>query len=135
MIITLRAEVRSDRLSAEVARGDAMAPYGEHCDVLIVRGSFAGLVAARSAAMRGARLPPLLISSFEDYVRKRKTRQKEQGMDDRPDNRGRGWRNNWGLILATVAALALFGAVVAYKFTGDFTGMATLGTSGRQQPR
>jgi hypothetical protein len=77
---------------------------------------------------------PLVIACFEGYVGKRKIRQKEHGMDDRPD-RGRVWRNNWGLILATVAAIALFGAVVAYKFTGDFTGMATLGTSGRQQPR
>jgi hypothetical protein len=39
------------------------------------------------------------------------------------------------LILAALAALAVIGAGMAYKFTGDFTGLLTFGTSGRQQPQ
>jgi len=35
------------------------------------------------------------------------------------------------MLLLTAAALIFFGLVIAYKYTGDFTGMATFGTSGR----
>lgn len=51
------------------------------------------------------------------------------------DHRRQEWRNNWRLVLAALAALVVIGAGMAYKFTGDFTGLATLGTSGRQQPQ
>jgi hypothetical protein len=52
-------------------------------------------------------------------------------MDTR--NRGRGW--NRGLVLALLAALAVIGISMAYKYTGDFTGLMTSGTSGRSQPQ
>jgi len=35
------------------------------------------------------------------------------------------------MLLVTAAALILFGLLIAYKYTGDFTGLATFGTSGR----
>ena len=56
-------------------------------------------------------------------------------MPDRADNRARRWRSNWGLILAALAALAIIGAGIAYEYTGDFSGLMTFGTSGRQQPK
>jgi hypothetical protein len=49
--------------------------------------------------------------------------------------RTKGWKSNWGLMLAALAAVAFIAAGMAYKFTGDFTGLATFGTSGRQQPQ
>src|SRR5258708_2692241 len=42
-------------------------------------------------------------------------------------------RSNWRLILAIIVALAVIGTGVAYKYTGDFTGLLTFGTSGRHQ--
>ncbi|HET7448610.1 MAG TPA: hypothetical protein VFJ49_12010 [Methyloceanibacter sp.] len=41
-----------------------------------------------------------------------------------------GWKSNWGLILAALAALAVIGAGMAYTFTGDFTGLVTFGVRG-----
>jgi hypothetical protein len=40
-------------------------------------------------------------------------------------------RRDWKLLVAAVLALALVIAVVAYKYTGDFTGFAKFGTSGQ----
>jgi hypothetical protein len=54
-------------------------------------------------------------------------------MDDRTSDRGRGC--NWGLVLAVLAALAVIGIGMAYEYTGDFTGLMTFGTSGRNQPQ
>src|SRR5258708_38358324 len=42
-------------------------------------------------------------------------------------------RRDWKLIGAAVLALALLIGVIAYKYTGDFTGVVKFGTSG--QPR
>jgi hypothetical protein len=39
--------------------------------------------------------------------------------------------NNWVFVVVAIGALALMGVVVAYKYTGDFTGLAKFGTSGR----
>jgi hypothetical protein len=54
-------------------------------------------------------------------------------MDDRTSDHRRGW--NWGLVLAFLAALAVIGIGLAYQYTGDFTGLMTFGTSGRNQPQ
>jgi uncharacterized membrane protein len=40
-------------------------------------------------------------------------------------------RRDWKLIVAAVLALALVIGVIAYKYTGDFTGAAKFGTSGQ----
>jgi hypothetical protein len=44
------------------------------------------------------------------------------------------FRRDWKLLVAAILALALVIAVVAYKYTGDFTGFAKFGTS-RQPSR
>ncbi len=41
------------------------------------------------------------------------------------------FRRDWKLLLAAVLALALVIAVIAYEYTGDFTGFAKFGTSGQ----
>jgi hypothetical protein len=41
------------------------------------------------------------------------------------------FRRDWKLLVAAVLALALVIAVIAYKYTGDFTGFARFGTSGQ----
>jgi hypothetical protein len=38
---------------------------------------------------------------------------------------------NWVFVVVAAGALVFIGAVVAYKYTGDFTGLAKFGTSGR----
>jgi hypothetical protein len=40
-------------------------------------------------------------------------------------------RRDWKLIVAGLLALALVIGVIAYKYTGDFTGFAKFGTSGQ----
>jgi hypothetical protein len=40
-------------------------------------------------------------------------------------------RRDWKLIVAAVLALALLIGVIAYKYTGDFTGVVKFGTSGQ----
>jgi hypothetical protein len=40
-------------------------------------------------------------------------------------------RRDWRLVLVTIVAAALLVAGIVYKYTGDFTGGATFGTSGR----
>jgi hypothetical protein len=44
------------------------------------------------------------------------------------------FRRDWKLLVAAVLALALVIGVIAYKYTGDFTGFARFGTS-RQPSR
>ena len=41
----------------------------------------------------------------------------------------------WGYIVIGSLALALIGLVIAYKYTGDFSGLATLGTNRQMTPR
>jgi hypothetical protein len=41
------------------------------------------------------------------------------------------FRRDWKLLVAAVLALALVIGVIAYKYTGDFTGFAKFGTSGQ----
>jgi hypothetical protein len=38
-----------------------------------------------------------------------------------------GWRNRWGLIVCMILAVAFIALGVAYKYTGDFSGLATWG--------
>jgi hypothetical protein len=40
-------------------------------------------------------------------------------------------RRDWKLTVAALLALALLIGVIAYKYTGDFTGFAKFGTSGQ----
>ena len=40
-------------------------------------------------------------------------------------------RRDWKLIVAAALALALVIGVIAYKYTGDFTGVIRFGTSGQ----
>jgi hypothetical protein len=44
-------------------------------------------------------------------------------------------KRGWGFIFIGFLALALIGLVIAYKYTGDFTGLATLGTNRQMTPR
>jgi hypothetical protein len=41
------------------------------------------------------------------------------------------FRRDWKLLVAAVLALALVIGIIAYKYTGDFTGFAKFGTSGQ----
>jgi hypothetical protein len=41
------------------------------------------------------------------------------------------FRRDWKLLVAAALALALVISVVAYRYTGDFTGFAKFGTSGK----
>jgi hypothetical protein len=41
----------------------------------------------------------------------------------------------WGFIVIGLLALTFIGLVIAYKYTGDFTGLATLGTNRQMTPR
>ena len=41
----------------------------------------------------------------------------------------------WGFIVIGLLAIALIGLVIAYKYTGDFTGLATLGSNRQMTPR
>jgi hypothetical protein len=41
------------------------------------------------------------------------------------------FRRDWKLLVAAVLALVLVIGVIAYKYTGDFTGFARFGTSGQ----
>jgi len=41
------------------------------------------------------------------------------------------FRRDWKLLVAAVLALALVIGVIAYKYTGDFTGVVKFGTSGQ----
>jgi hypothetical protein len=52
--------------------------------------------------------------------------------DQYPNSDGR-W--SWGLIIIGIFALAVFGLVIAYKYTGDFSGLFTFGTSPQMRPR
>jgi hypothetical protein len=40
----------------------------------------------------------------------------------------------WGLIIFGSLALAFVGLVISYKYTGDFTGLATLRTNRQTAP-
>jgi hypothetical protein len=42
---------------------------------------------------------------------------------------------NWLLILLAVVAMTVFAAGISYKYTGDFTGLATWGTRDHAQHR
>jgi hypothetical protein len=42
---------------------------------------------------------------------------------------------HWRFILVGIFALALIGLVIVYKYTGDFSGLATWGTSRQPTPR
>jgi hypothetical protein len=53
---------------------------------------------------------------------------------EEPRVRPESWRT-FRILLLTAALLIFFGFVIAYKYTGDFTGMATFGTSGRVSPK
>jgi hypothetical protein len=44
-------------------------------------------------------------------------------------------KRDWGFIFIGFLALALIGLVIAYKYTGDFSGLATLGTNRQMTPR
>jgi hypothetical protein len=44
-------------------------------------------------------------------------------------------KRDWGFVLIGFLALALIGLVIAYKYTGDFSGLATLGTNRQVTPR
>jgi hypothetical protein len=44
-------------------------------------------------------------------------------------------KRDWGFIFIGLLALALIGLVIAYKYTGDFSGLATLGTNRQMTPR
>jgi hypothetical protein len=55
-------------------------------------------------------------------------------MARRIDNSGQGSKSNWRWIVVLLAALAIIGGGVAYKYTGDFTGLVKFGTSGRPNP-
>jgi hypothetical protein len=48
-----------------------------------------------------------------------------------PKKSGRDWR----LILVAILVAAFLGLGIVYKYTGDFTGGATFGTSGRSTPQ
>jgi hypothetical protein len=41
----------------------------------------------------------------------------------------------WSLIVIGLLALTFIGLVIAYKYTGDFSGLATLGTNRQMTPR
>ena len=41
----------------------------------------------------------------------------------------------WGSIVIGLLALTFIGLVIAYKYTGDFSGLATLGTNRQVTPR
>ena len=40
----------------------------------------------------------------------------------------------WLAVLGILFVLSMFGLSIAYRFTGDFTGFFTFGTSGRRTP-
>jgi hypothetical protein len=42
---------------------------------------------------------------------------------------------DWRLVLVAVLAAAILAAGIVYKYTGDFTGFATFGTSGQSNPK
>jgi len=44
-------------------------------------------------------------------------------------------KRTWGFIVIGLLALTFIGLVIAYKYTGDFTGLATLGYNGQMTPR
>ena len=41
----------------------------------------------------------------------------------------------WGFIVIGLFAVTFIGLVIAYKYTGDFSGLATLGTNRQVTPR
>jgi hypothetical protein len=43
-------------------------------------------------------------------------------------------RRTWGFIGIGLLALTFLGLVIAYKYTGDFSGLATLGTNRQVTP-
>lgn len=91
-------------------------------------------VEERESRKRRLTKGPQSPARSETISRRRRTKTwKERCMT--AHHRRQGPRNNWRLILVAVAALAVIGAGMAYKFTGDFTGLVTFGTSGRQQPQ
>jgi hypothetical protein len=55
---------------------------------------------------------------------------KQKGKMSDPGNDSVHWRD-WKLIVAALLALAVVIGVIAYKYTGDFTGFAKFGTSGQ----
>jgi hypothetical protein len=44
-------------------------------------------------------------------------------------------RSNWRFMVVGILALALIGLVIVYKYTGDFSGLATWGTDRQLTPR
>jgi hypothetical protein len=52
------------------------------------------------------------------------------------DNRDRERnKSNWRFIVVGMLALALIGLGIVYKYTGDFSGLATWGTNKQLTPR
>jgi hypothetical protein len=52
-------------------------------------------------------------------------------MSDQGENRDRGQTGHWGWIFFGVLALGLIVAAILYKYTGDFTGLASFNTRGQ----
>jgi hypothetical protein len=44
-------------------------------------------------------------------------------------------KRSWGFIIISILVLAVFGLVIAYKYTGDFSGFAMFGASRPMNPR
>jgi hypothetical protein len=44
-------------------------------------------------------------------------------------------RSSWRFMIVGILALALIGLVIVYKYTGDFSGLATWGTDRQLMPR
>jgi hypothetical protein len=44
-------------------------------------------------------------------------------------------KRTWSFIVIGLLALTFIGLVIAYKYTGDFSGLATLGTNRQVTPR
>jgi hypothetical protein len=43
--------------------------------------------------------------------------------------------HGWKFIVAGLLAVPLIGLIIAYKYTGDFSGLVTFGTSRQMTPR
>jgi hypothetical protein len=44
-------------------------------------------------------------------------------------------KRDWGFIFIGLLAVTLIGLVIAYKYSGDFSSLATLGTNRQMTPR
>jgi hypothetical protein len=52
-------------------------------------------------------------------------------MSDQGENRDRSQTGHWGWFFFGVLALGLIVAAILYKYTGDFTGLASFNTRGQ----